>query len=80
MATALEVARHLRGTKLNIFDHEQLTITDDATGDVLVNLVARLDGVHLIYCRHDLSDDEAISMAILALLRENESLLIHSME
>jgi len=70
MATALEVAQHLRGLKLDIVEHDQVTVVNSNTGEVMVNLSLMLDGYNLIWHAPSLTEEEAISMAVMMLLKE----------
>ena len=69
MTDSLKVAQHLNGLSLNVFDHEQVTITNDATGEVMVNVVASPDGYNMIYHHPSLSEQQAVSLAILMLIQ-----------
>lgn len=75
MPTALEVAQYLHSLKLDIVDHDQVTVVDSATGEVMVNLSLNTDGYNLIWRSPSLTEEEAIAMAVMMLLKE-----VHSLE
>ena len=68
MTNREEIAKALQDKTITIHDFDQVVILDEA-GLVVVNVVANLKGYYMIHHAKDLTEDQAIGMALLGLIR-----------